>query len=427
MSEIKNIYAREVLDSRGNPTVEVEVTAEGGAFGRAIVPSGASTGIYEALELRDKNDRRYLGKGVLEAVRHVNTAIKDELLGRCVLNQVEIDEAMIALDGTNNKSRLGANAILGVSMACAKAAAHFLHLPLYRYLGGFNAVKLPLPMMNILNGGAHAGNSIDFQEFMIVPYGADDFKESLRMGSEVFHRLGEVLKKNGYSTGIGDEGGYAPDLRTNEEAFHLIIEAIERAGLKPESDIKIAIDAAASEFYKDGKYELSGEKKIYTSEEMIAYYEELCDKYPIYSIEDGLDQDDWDGWQSLTKCLGGRTYLIGDDFFVTQTERLRMGIAKHAANGILIKVNQVGTLTETFRAIETAKLSGYKTIISHRSGESEDTTIADIAVAVNAGHIKTGSMSRGERTAKYNRLIRIAEELGQSASFRCFENRGRAD
>ena len=423
MPEIRKIYAREVLDSRGNPTVEVEVRTSSGAFGRAIVPSGASTGIYEALELRDGSEKRYCGKGVLRAVNNVNTIIQRELLGQSVLDQVNIDETMIHLDGTNNKSNLGANAILGVSMACAKAAAHYLHMPLYRYLGGFNAVMLPMPLMNILNGGAHADNNIDFQEFMIVPFGAKTFPEALRMGCEVFHKLKDVLKENGYYTGMGDEGGFAPDLKSNEEAFELIFEAVERAGMRPDSDIKIAIDAAASEFYVNGQYELSGEKKVLNSEELIEYYEELCEKYPVYSIEDGLDQDDWEGWQKMTQRLGNKTFLIGDDFFVTQSERLRMGIARGAANGILVKVNQVGTLTETFRAIEMAKRAGYKTIISHRSGESEDTTIADIAVAVNAGHIKTGSLARSERTAKYNRLLRICDDLGTAASFKCFENR----
>ncbi len=423
MPEIRKIYAREVLDSRGNPTVEVEVRTSSGAFGRAIVPSGASTGIYEALELRDGSEKRYCGKGVLRAVNNVNTIIQRELLGQSVLDQVNIDETMIHLDGTNNKSNLGANAILGVSMACAKAAAHYLHMPLYRYLGGFNAVMLPMPMMNILNGGAHADNNIDFQEFMIVPFGAKTFPEALRMGCEVFHKLKDVLKENGCYTGMGDEGGFAPDLKSNEEAFELIFEAVERAGMRPDSDIKIAIDAAASEFYVNGQYELSGEKKVLNSEELIEYYEELCEKYPVYSIEDGLDQDDWEGWQKMTQRLGNKTFLIGDDFFVTQSERLRMGIARGAANGILVKVNQVGTLTETFRAIEMAKRAGYKTIISHRSGESEDTTIADIAVAVNAGHIKTGSLARSERTAKYNRLLRICDDLGTAASFKCFENR----
>ena len=423
MPEIRKIYAREVLDSRGNPTVEVEVRTSSGAFGRAIVPSGASTGIYEALELRDGSEKRYCGKGVLRAVNNVNTIIQRELLGQSVLDQVNIDETMIHLDGTNNKSNLGANAILGVSMACAKAAAHYLHMPLYRYLGGFNAVMLPMPMMNILNGGAHADNNIDFQEFMIMPFGAKTFPEALRMGCEVFHKLKDVLKENGCYTGMGDEGGFAPDLKSNEEAFELIFEAVERAGMRPDSDIKIAIDAAASEFYVNGQYELSGEKKVLNSEELIEYYEELCEKYPVYSIEDGLDQDDWEGWQKMTQRLGNKTFLIGDDFFVTQSERLRMGIARGAANGILVKVNQVGTLTETFRAIEMAKRAGYKTIISHRSGESEDTTIADIAVAVNAGHIKTGSLARSERTAKYNRLLRICDDLGTAASFKCFENR----
>lgn len=421
MSEIKEIYAREVLDSRGNPTIETQVRTSAGAFGRAIVPSGASTGIYEAVELRDNDAGRYMGKEVLSAVKNVNTEIFDVLCGKDVFKQTAIDKTMVLLDGTDNKSRLGANAILSVSMACARAAAHELHMPLYRYLGGVSASMLPLPMMNILNGGAHADNQLDFQEFMIVPFGAKTYKESLRMGSEVYHSLRAVLKKEGLETGLGDEGGYAPKLKGTKEALELLVKASEQAGYEPGSDIKFSIDAAASEFYREGRYELSGEHKKLDSDGMIRYYEKLCEAYPIYSIEDGLAEEDWDGWKAMTQSLGKKTYLIGDDLFVTKDVRLRMGIGRGAANGILIKPNQVGTVTETLETVDIAKQSGYKTIISHRSGESEDTFIADFAVAVNAGHIKTGAPARGERTAKYNRLLRIEDELGSMANFRSFD------
>lgn len=421
MSEIKEIYAREVLDSRGNPTIETQVRTSAGAFGRAIVPSGASTGIYEAVELRDNDAGRYMGKEVLSAVKNVNTEIFDALCGKDVFKQTAIDKTMVLLDGTDNKSRLGANAILSVSMACARAAAHELHMPLYRYLGGVSASMLPLPMMNILNGGAHADNQLDFQEFMIVPFGAKTYKESLRMGSEVYHSLRAVLKKEGLETGLGDEGGYAPKLKGTKEALELLVKASEQAGYEPGSDIKFSIDAAASEFYREGRYELSGEHKKLDSDGMIRYYEKLCESYPIYSIEDGLAEEDWDGWKAMTQSLGKKTYLIGDDLFVTKDVRLRMGIGRGAANGILIKPNQVGTVTETLETVDIAKQSGYKTIISHRSGESEDTFIADFAVAVNAGHIKTGAPARGERTAKYNRLLRIEDELGSMENFRSFD------
>ena len=421
MSEIKEIYAREVLDSRGNPTIETQVRTSAGAFGRAIVPSGASTGIYEAVELRDNDAGRYMGKEVLSAVKNVNTEIFDALCGKDVFKQTAIDKTMVLLDGTDNKSRLGANAILSVSMACARAAAHELHMPLYRYLGGVSASMLPLPMMNILNGGAHADNQLDFQEFMIVPFGAKTYKESLRMGSEVYHSLRAVLKKEGLETGLGDEGGYAPKLKGTKEALELLVKASEQAGYEPGSDIKFSIDAAASEFYREGRYELSGEHKELDSDGMIRYYEKLCEAYPIYSIEDGLAEEDWDGWKAMTQSLGKKTYLIGDDLFVTKDVRLRMGIGRGAANGILIKPNQVGTVTETLETVDIAKQSGYKTIISHRSGESEDTFIADFAVAVNSGHIKTGAPARGERTAKYNRLLRIEDELGSMANFRSFD------
>lgn len=421
MSEIKEIYAREVLDSRGNPTIETQVRTSAGAFGRAIVPSGASTGIYEAVELRDNDAGRYMGKEVLSAIKNVNTEIFDALCGKDVFKQTAIDKTMVLLDGTDNKSRLGANAILSVSMACARAAAHELHMPLYRYLGGVSASMLPLPMMNILNGGAHADNQLDFQEFMIVPFGAKTYKESLRMGSEVYHSLRAVLKKEGLETGLGDEGGYAPKLKGTKEALELLVKASEQAGYEPGSDIKFSIDAAASEFYREGRYELSGEHKELDSDGMIRYYEKLCEAYPIYSIEDGLAEEDWDGWKAMTQSLGKKTYLIGDDLFVTKDVRLRMGIGRGAANGILIKPNQVGTVTETLETVDIAKQSGYKTIISHRSGESEDTFIADFAVAVNSGHIKTGAPARGERTAKYNRLLRIEDELGSMANFRSFD------
>ena len=418
MPYIVDVYAREVLDSRGNPTVEVEVTTESGSFGRALVPSGASTGIYEAVELRDGDKSRYLGKGVLNAVKNVNDIIAPELVGMDVTDQCGIDRLMIALDGTKNKGKLGANAILGVSMAVAHAAADFVGLPLYRYLGGFNSKELPTPMMNIINGGEHADNNIDFQEFMIMPVGAPTFKEAIRMGAEVFHALKSVLHGMGLNTAVGDEGGFAPNLESNEAAIKVILEAIEKAGYVPGKDVMIAMDVASSEFYKDGKYVLAGEGgKVFTSEELCDFYAELCEKYPIISIEDGLDQDDWAGWDYLTKKIGDKVQLDGDDFFVTNTERLAEGIEKNVANSILIKVNQIGTLTETFEAIEMAKKAGYTAVVSHRSGETEDATIADIAVATNAGQIKTGSMSRTDRIAKYNQLLRIEDELGQQAVY----------
>lgn len=418
MPYIKNIYAREVLDSRGNPTVEVEVYTQCGACGSAIVPSGASTGIYEALELRDNQPKRYMGKGVQKAVENVNSVIQKKLTGMCIYDQIGIDNAMIALDGTENKSVLGANAILGVSMACAKAAAACLSQPLYRYLGGFFARTLPVPMMNILNGGAHSNNGLSFQEFMIMPTGAPDIREAIRMGSEVFHQLKSLLNAEGFSTAVGDEGGFAPDFSSNEKALQFIVRAIEEAGYVPGKDISLALDVAASELWLNGKYQISGKEALeMNTGELIEYYEYLCEKYPIKSIEDGLDQDDWDGWVTMTERLGSKISLVGDDFFVTNSKRLSMGIQKNAANAILIKVNQIGTLTETFDAIEMAKCAGYDTVISHRSGESEDTTIADIAVAVNAGRIKTGSLSRADRTAKYNRLLRICDELGTGAAY----------
>ena len=418
MPYIADVYAREVLDSRGNPTVEVEVTTESGSFGRALVPSGASTGIYEAVELRDGDKSRYLGKGVLNAVKNVNEVIAPALVGMDVTDQCGIDRLMIELDGTKNKGKLGANAILGVSMAVAHAAADFVGLPLYRYLGGFNSKELPTPMMNIINGGEHADNNIDFQEFMIMPVGAPTFKEAIRMGAEVFHALKSVLHGMGLNTAVGDEGGFAPNLESNEAAIKVILEAIEKAGYVPGKDVMIAMDVASSEFYKDGKYVLAGEGgKVFTSEELCDFYAELCSKYPIISIEDGLDQDDWAGWDYLTKKIGDKVQLVGDDFFVTTTERLAEGIEKNVANSILIKVNQIGTLTETFEAIEMAKKAGYTAVVSHRSGETEDATIADIAVATNAGQIKTGSMSRTDRIAKYNQLLRIEDELGEQAVY----------
>jgi len=423
MSAITGICAREVLDSRGYPTVEAQVSTSCGAVARAIVPSGASTGIYEALELRDEDMKRYGGKGVLKAIGHVNGEIREALMGHCIFDQAGIDKIMLDLDGTENKTRLGANAILAVSLACAKAGAKARKMPLYKYIGGIHAVKLPMPLMNILNGGVHADNSLDFQEFMIVPFGAESFRESVRMGSEVFHSLQKVLKKKGLSTAVGDEGGFSPDLKSAKEALDMICEAITAAGYTPEKDIKISLDAAASELYKDGRYHLRGEKKTLTADEMTDYYAELCASYPIFSIEDGLDQDDWDGWKNMTNRLGKDIFLVGDDLFVTKEQRLRIGIASGAANAILVKVNQIGTLTETMQTIETAKRGGYNIIISHRSGETEDTTIADLSVACGAGFIKTGSLSRGERTAKYNRLLRIGEALGDSAAFRYYEGR----
>ena len=415
---IIDVYAREILDSRGNPTVEVDVTLEDGTFGRAQVPSGASTGAYEAVELRDGDKARYLGKGVLQAVKNVNEVIAPEIVGLDATAQVEIDNLMLALDGTPNKSKLGANAILGVSMAVAKAAAKALKLPLYKYLGGVNAKELPVPMMNILNGGEHADNNVDIQEFMIMPVGATSFREALRMNTEIYHQLKSVLKSKGLSTAIGDEGGFAPNLASNEDAIKVILEATEKAGYVAGKDIMIALDVAATEIYKDGKYHLEGEGVVKTSEEMVAYYEMLVNKYPIVSIEDGLAEDDWAGWKLLTETLGKCVQLVGDDLFVTNVERLSTGIEKETANAILIKVNQIGSITETFNAIEMAKRAGYTCIISHRSGETEDTTIADIAVALNAGQIKTGAPARTDRVAKYNQLLRIEEELGSVAEYR---------
>ena len=421
MPFIVDVYAREVLDSRGNPTVEVEVFTESGAFGRALVPSGASTGEYEAVELRDGDKERYLGKGVLKAVDNVNSIIAPALVGEefSVLDQVGVDQRLIELDGTENKGKLGANAILGVSMAVARAAADYLDVPLYQYLGGFNAKQLPVPMMNIINGGEHADNNVDIQEFMIMPVGAPNFREALRMGAEIFHNLKSVLKGKGYNTAVGDEGGFAPNLKSNEEAIQTIIEAIEKAGYKPGQEVMLAMDAASSEFYnkEDGKYHLAGEGVVKTSAEMVDWYEELCNKYPIISIEDGLDENDWEGHKLLTERLGQRVQLVGDDLFVTNTKKLAEGIEKGIANSILIKVNQIGTLTETFDAIEMAKRAGYTAVVSHRSGETEDSTIADIAVATNAGQIKTGSASRTDRIAKYNQLLRIEDNLGEVAQF----------
>lgn len=411
MTIINDIFAREIMDSRGNPTIEVEVFLEDGTVGRAAVPSGASTGVHEAVELRDGDKSRYLGKGVLKAVDNVNTIISPELIGFDATDQAGIDLLMIDLDGSANKGKLGANAILGVSMAVAKAAAQSLGLPLYQYLGGFNAKELPVPMMNILNGGEHADNNVDIQEFMIMPVGAPNFREALRMGAEVYHSLKAVLKGRGLNTAIGDEGGFAPNLSSNEEALKVIIEAIKKAGYKPGEDIFLAMDVASSEIYQDGKYNLAGEGITKTAAEMVAFYEELVAKYPIISIEDGMAEDDWEGWKLLTEKLGDKIQLVGDDLFVTNTKRLKMGIDQDIANSILIKVNQIGTLTETFETIEMAKRAGYTCVISHRSGETEDATIADIAVAVNAGQIKTGAPTRSDRIAKYNQLLRIEEEL----------------
>lgn len=419
MSYITDILAREVLDSRGNPTVEVEVYTESGAFGRGIVPSGASTGEHEAVELRDGDEDRYLGKGVLKAVANVNDIIAEAIIGFDVRDQMAIDHTMIELDGTPNKGKLGANAILAVSIACAHAAADFLDMPLYQYLGGFNTKVLPTPMMNIINGGSHADNSVDFQEFMIMPVGAPSFKEALRMGTEVFHNLAKVLKSKGYSTAVGDEGGFAPNLKSNEEALEIIIEAIEKAGYKPGDDIRLAMDVAASEFYdkESNTYDLASEGRKLNAEEMVDLYEEFLSKYPIISIEDGLDENDWDGWKHMTDRLGKKVQLVGDDLFVTNTDKLKQGIENGISNSILIKVNQIGTLTETFDAIEMAKKAGYTAVVSHRSGETEDATIADIAVATNAGQIKTGSASRTDRIAKYNQLLRIEDQLGELAVY----------
>ncbi|MCL2856425.1 MAG: phosphopyruvate hydratase [Oscillospiraceae bacterium] len=420
MTKIQEIKAIEVLDSRGNPTLEVEVVTQCGSYGRAMVPSGASTGEYEAVELRDGDKARYLGKGVQKAVDNVNNIIAPALIDTFnVTDQVAIDRKMIELDGTENKSKLGANAILGVSMAVAHAAADMHGLPLYQYLGGFNAKQLPTPMMNIINGGSHADNSVDFQEFMIMPTGAPSFKEAIRIGAEIFHALKKVLKGKGHITSVGDEGGFAPNLGSNREALEVIIEAIKSAGYKPGEDIKIALDVAASEFYnKDTKnYDLAGEGRSLTVDQLIDLYEEFCKDFPIVSIEDGLDENDWDGYKKLTERLGSKVQLVGDDFFVTNTTRLRKGIESGTCNSILVKVNQIGSLTETFDCIEMAKRAGYTTVISHRSGETEDVTIADIAVAVNSGQIKTGSMSRTDRIAKYNRLLKIESQLGECAVY----------
>lgn len=424
--EILDVYAREVLDSRGNPTIEVEVVVEGDYMGRAIVPSGASTGEREALELRDGDKKRYLGKGVQKAVDHVNNIIAEQIIGLNALDQAHVDQIMIDLDGTPTKSKLGANAILGVSMAVAKAAAEALSLPLYQYLGGINAKVLPVPMMNILNGGEHADNTVDLQEFMIMPVGAPSFKEALRMCAETYHTLKKVLNNKGLSTGVGDEGGFAPNLATSDEVLSIIVEAIKEAGYTPGKDMFIAMDAAASELYnkEDKKYyfkgesQMTGKEVVRTSEEMVEYYEALVEKYPIISLEDGLGENDWEGWKILTERLGKKIQLVGDDLFVTNTAILEQGIEKGVGNSILIKVNQIGTLTETFNAIEMANRAGYTAVVSHRSGESEDNTIADIVVAVNAGQIKTGAPARSDRVAKYNQLLRIEEELENVAEYR---------
>jgi enolase len=417
--QIKEIKAREVLDSRGNPTVEVDCILQNGALGRAIVPSGASTGEHEALELRDGDKKRYLGKGVLKAVKNVNTLIASALIGQDATNQSRVDQTMLAMDGTRNKSKLGANAMLGVSMAVARAGAASHNLPLYRYIGGVNASVLPVPMMNIVNGGAHADNTIDFQEFMIMPVGAPNFPEAVRMGAEVFHSLKSILHDGGYATSVGDEGGFAPNLKSVPEAIEVILKAIEKAGYKPGDDVAIALDVAASEFYdKKGKYIFKkSDKSVNSAEDLIKLYSQWCAKYPIVSIEDGLAEDDWDGWALLTRELGRKVQLVGDDLFVTNTERLARGMGMGVANAILVKVNQIGTLSETLDTIEMARKASYGVVISHRSGESEDTLIADLAVATNAGQIKTGSMSRTDRVAKYNQLLRISEELGAEGTF----------
>ena len=417
MSTIIDIHAREILDSRGNPTVEVDVTLEDGTMGRAAVPSGASTGAYEAVERRDGDKSRYMGKGVLDAVEAVNGEIADTLLGFDATEQVAIDGAMIELDGTDNKGRLGANAILGVSLAVAKAAAEFTMQPLFRYVGGTSARTLPVPMMNIINGGEHADNPIDIQEFMIMPVAAETIRDAVRMGSEVFHTLKKELSAAGMSTGLGDEGGFAPELGSTREALDFILKSIEKAGYKPGGDIYLALDCAATEYFKDGKYVLAGEGKSLTSEENVAYLEALVNDYPIISIEDGMSEDDWDGWVALTKALGDKVQLVGDDLFVTNPERLATGIEKGAANSMLVKVNQIGSLTETLQAVDMAHRARMTNVMSHRSGETEDATIADLAVATNCGQIKTGSLARSDRLAKYNQLIRIEEALGETASY----------
>ncbi|WP_346980581.1 phosphopyruvate hydratase, partial [Clostridium perfringens] len=416
--EIIDVVARQILDSRCFPTVEVEVYLEDGTVGRAAVPSGASTGIYEAVELRDGDKDKYLGKGVEKAVANVNDTIAEEIIGLNVLDQAYIDKTLIELDGTKNKGKLGANAILGVSLAVAQAAANYLGMPLYQYIGGVNAKVLPVPMMNIINGGSHADNSVDIQEFMIMPVGFDCFERAVRACAEVYHALKKTLNSKGYSTGVGDEGGFAPNLKSNAEAIEVILEAIEKAGYEPGKEFFIAIDAASSEYYKDGKYVLEHEGKTLTAAEMVDFFEDWVNKYPIISIEDGMAEEDWEGWKLMTERLGKKVQLVGDDLFVTNTERLKTGIEKGIANSILIKLNQIGTLTETLNAIEMANRAGYTAVVSHRSGETEDTTIADLVVAVNAGQIKTGAPARSERVAKYNQLIRINEELGEVAEYR---------
>lgn len=416
--EIIDVVARQILDSRCFPTVEVEVYLEDGTVGRAAVPSGASTGIYEAVELRDGDKDKYIGKGVEKAVANVNDTIAEEIIGLNVLDQAYIDKTLIELDGTKNKGKLGANAILGVSLAVAQAAANYLGMPLYQYIGGVNAKVLPVPMMNIINGGSHADNSVDIQEFMIMPVGFDCFERAVRACAEVYHALKKTLNSKGYSTGVGDEGGFAPNLKSNAEAIEVILEAIEKAGYEPGKEFFIAIDAASSEYYKDGKYVLEHEGKTLTAAEMVDFFEDWVNKYPIISIEDGMAEEDWEGWKLMTERLGKKVQLVGDDLFVTNTERLKTGIEKGIANSILIKLNQIGTLTETLNAIEMANRAGYTAVVSHRSGETEDTTIADLVVAVNAGQIKTGAPARSERVAKYNQLIRINEELGEVAEYR---------
>ena len=417
MSSIVDVIAREILDSRGNPTVEADVLLESGVMGRAAVPSGASTGSREAIELRDGDKSRYLGKGVMQAVENINTEISEAIIGLDAQEQAFIDQTMIELDGTDNKSRLGANAILAVSMAVAKAAAEESGLPLYRYFGGMAPMQMPVPMMNIINGGAHANNSLDIQEFMVMPVGANTFREAMRCGAEIFHALKKLLDKKGHSTAVGDEGGFAPNLGSHAEALEVIMQAIEEAGYVPGQDVLLALDCAASEFYKDGKYHLSGEGLQLTSEQFTDYLANLADQFPIVSIEDGMAEGDWDGWKLLTDSLGKKVQIVGDDLFVTNTRILKEGIQKGIGNSILIKINQIGTLSETFAAIEMAKRAGYTAVISHRSGETEDSTIADIAVGLNAGQIKTGSLSRSDRIAKYNQLLRIEEDLGDTASY----------
>lgn len=418
MPVINYVYGREILDSRGNPTVEVEVYLDEGIIGTSCIPSGASTGAHEAVELRDGDENRYMGKGVQDAVNNINSIIAPEIIGYEATDQIGVDKLMLEIDGTANKSKLGANAILGVSLAVARAAAQFVGLPFYQYLGGINAKQLPVPMLNIINGGKHADNNVDFQEFMIMPIGAGSFREGLRVSVEVFHTLKKVLKSRGLNTGVGDEGGFAPDLSSNEEAIKVIIEAIEKAGYKAGEEIVLALDVAANELYKDGKYVLASEGESKTSQEMADYYWDLVNKYPIISLEDGLDEDDWDGWKILTERLGNKIQLVGDDIFVTNKERLQRGITENIANSILVKVNQIGTLTETFDTVELAERHGYTCVISHRSGETEDTSIADIAVALNAGQIKTGAPSRTDRVAKYNQLLRIEDELEDLAEYK---------